>query len=46
MIDSGHSAKLEEGIAAAVDFMGDMYTLHCALGSKLAMEAIIVGTNG
>ena len=46
MIDSGHSAKLEEGIATAIDLGGDMFTLYCVVGAAAVTIVAAIPSSG
>ena len=46
MIDSGHSAKMEEGIADAIDLGADMFMLHCVIASSVITIVAAIPSSG
>ena len=46
IIDSGQSAKMEEGIFTFVDLAGDMFTLNCVVGATIVSIIAAIPTSG
>lgn len=46
MIDTGHSAKMEEGIADAIDLGADMFMLQCVIASAAITIIAAIPSSG
>ena len=46
MIDTGHSAKMEEGITEAIDLGADMFMLQCVIASAAITIIAAIPTSG